>query len=134
LRKSRIFAGNKIKSILDSNRQKKVGKLFQEELSEVFRKEAKELYPGNIITVSEVTVSPDLSVAKVYISIFPNTQKEFIVKEIKAKAPTYRSMLAKTAAKTMRITPELLFYVDNSLDNIEKIERAIRGEGENPII
>lgn len=118
---------------MDSNRQKKVGKLFQEELSEVFRKDARELFPGNIITVSEVKVSPDLSVAKVYISIFPNTNKDIIFKEIKEKAPTYRSILSKTAAKTMRITPELLFYLDNSLDDMERIERAIRGEGENPI-
>lgn len=119
---------------MDSNRQKKVGKLFQEELAEVFRREAKELYPGNIITVSEVKVSPDLSIAKVYVSIFPNTHKEQIISEIKVKAPVYRTILAKTAAKTMRTTPELLFYVDNSLDEIEKIERAIRGEGDNPVL
>lgn len=119
---------------MDSNRQKKVSTVFQEELSEIFRKEAKELYPGNLISVSEVKVSPDLSVAKVYVSIFPATNKDLIIKSIKAKAPTYRSFLAKTAAKAMRITPELLFYLDNTLDEIDKIDRALSGKGDNPVL
>ncbi|MFV0304811.1 MAG: 30S ribosome-binding factor RbfA [Moheibacter sp.] len=119
---------------MESNRQKKVATVFQEELSEVFRKEAKEFYSGRILTVSEVNVTPDLSVAKVYISIFPNKDGDKIIKEIKEKSATYRSILAKTAAKTMRITPELLFYLDSSLDKMEKIDRALRGEGDNPIL
>lgn len=119
---------------MDSNRQKKVGTVFQEELSEIFRKEAKELYPGTLISISEVKVSPDLSIAKVYVSIFPATNKDLIIKAIKLKAPTYRSQLAKTAAKTMRITPELLFYIDNTLDQMDKIDRALSGKGDNPIL
>ncbi|SMC61689.1 30S ribosome-binding factor RbfA [Moheibacter sediminis] len=119
---------------MDSNRQKKVSTVFQEELSEIFRKEAKELYPGSLISVSEVKVSPDLSIAKVYISIFPVTNKDLIIKALKLKAPTYRSQLAKTAAKTMRITPELLFYLDNTLDEMERIDRALSGKGDNPIL
>lgn len=121
-------------AFMDTNRQKKVSKVFQEELSEIFRKEAKELYPGNLISISEVKVSADLSVAKVYVSIFPATNKELIIKAIKAKAPSYRSLLAKTAAKTMRVTPELLFHLDNTLDEMEKIDRALSGKGDNPIL
>ncbi len=117
---------------MESNRQKKIAKVFQEELSEIFRKEAKELYPGYLLTVSEVKVSPDLSVAKVYVSIFPVKDKELIIKSIKEKSAFYRSQLAKTVAKTMRITPELIFYLDSTLDEIEKIDRALRGEGNNP--
>lgn len=119
---------------MDTNRQKKVATVFQEELSEIFRKEAKELYPGTLISISEVKVSPDLSVSKVYVSIFPATHKDLIIKSIKQKAPTYRSQLAKTAAKTMRITPELMFYLDNTLDEIDKIDRALNGKGDNPIL
>ncbi len=119
---------------METNRQKKVATVFQEELSEIFRKEAKELFPGKLLTVSEVNVSPDLSVAKVYVSIFPTHEKEQIIKLIKEKAPFYRSLLAKTAAKTMRITPELLFYLDSSLDEMDKIDRALRGEGNNPTL
>jgi ribosome-binding factor A len=125
---------SKFNNILETNRQKKVSTIFQEELSEIFRKEAIELYPGKLLTVTDVAVSPDLSVAKVHISIFPNQDKEIIIKQIKEKAPVYRSMIARTAAKTMRITPELLFYLDSTLDQIEKIEKAIKGEGNNPIL
>lgn len=119
---------------METNRQKKVAVVFQEELSEIFRKEAIELFPGKLLTVSEVRVSPDLSVAKVYISIFPTQEKEQIIKLIKEKAPYYRSLLARTAAKTMRVTPELLFYLDSSLDEIDKIDRALRGDGNNPVL
>ena len=119
---------------METNRQKKVATVFQEELSEIFRKEAKELFPGKLLTVTEVNVSPDLSVAKVYVSVFPTNEKEQIIKMIKEKAPYYRSLLARTAAKTMRITPELLFYLDSSLDEIDKIDRALRGEGNNPTL
>jgi len=119
---------------LETNRQKKVATVFQEELSEIFRREAKELYPGKLLTVTEVKVSPDLSVAKIYVSVFPTHEKDQIIKQIKEKAPYYRSLIAKTAAKTMRVTPELLFYLDTSLDEIDKIDRALRGEGNNPTL
>jgi ribosome-binding factor A len=120
--------------VLETNRQKKVAKVFQEELAEIFRKEAKELFPGHILTVSEVKVSPDLSAAKVFVSVFPTDKKDLIIKTIKEKSAVYRSMIAKTAAKTMRVTPELIFYLDSSLDDMDKIDRALRGEGNNPVL
>lgn len=119
---------------METNRQKKVATVFQEELSEIFRKEAMEHFPGKLLTVTDVGVSPDLSVAKIYVSVFPTNEKEKIIQLIKEKAPFYRSLLARTAAKTMRITPELLFYLDSSLDDIDKIDRALRGEGNNPTL
>ncbi len=125
---------HKNENILDSNRQLKVGKLFQEELAEAFRKWASEEFPGNIISVTEVKVTPDLSVAKIYVSIFPNTKKDEILKTIKTNTPLFRGILSKGAAKTMRITPELIFKLDNSLDEIEKIDNALKGKGNNPIL
>lgn len=117
---------------MESNRQKKVAKVFQEELSEVFRKEAMESFKGTLLTVSDVSVSPDLSVAKIYISVFPTSHQQQILKSIKDKSAQYRSHLARSAAKTMRITPELLFYLDSTLDEMDKIDKALRGEGNNP--
>lgn len=119
---------------METNRQKKVGKVFQQELSEIFRKEAKDHYSGNLITVTTVKVTSDLATAKVYLSIFPADRNDEIMESIKEKAPLYRSMIARTAAKTMRYTPELLFYLDVSLDKMEKIEQALKGKGENPIL
>lgn len=119
---------------MDSNRQLKVGKLFQEELAEGFRKWSSQEFPGNIISVTEVKVTPDLSVAKIYVSIFPNTRKDEIIATIRSNTPLFRGILSKGAAKKMRITPELVFKLDNSLDEIEKIDKALNGKGNNPIL
>lgn len=119
---------------MDSNRQQKVGKLFQEELAEAFRKWGTEEFPGNLISVTEVKVTPDLSVSKIYVSIFPSTRKDEILKEIKTNTPKFRGILSKGAAKHMRITPELIFILDDSLDQIEKIDNALNGKGNNPIL
>ena len=91
---------HKNENILDSNRQLKVGKLFQEELAEAFRKWASEEFPGNIISVTEVKVTPDLSVAKIYVSIFPNTRKESrkaLSESKRFEAPAYIEELAEMA-------------------------------------
>ncbi len=119
---------------METNRQKKVANIFQEELSEIFRKESAENFKGVLLTVSSVWVSSDLSVSKIYLSVFPTQNQNEIIEKIKEKAPFYRSLLAKTAAKNMRITPELLFYLDTSQEDIDKIEKALRGEGNNPIL
>ena len=119
---------------METNRQKKAATIFKEELSEIFRKEASEHFPGYLLTVSNVSISPDLSVAKVNLSIFPSKNKEEIIKQIKEKTPFYRSLLSQTVSKTMRITPELVFYIDSTLDEMEKIDKALKGEGNNPIL
>ena len=72
---------------METNRQKKAATIFKEELSEIFRKEASEHFPGYLLTVSNVSISPDLSVAKVNLSIFPSKNKEEIIKQIKEKTP-----------------------------------------------
>lgn len=119
---------------METNRQKKVATIFQEELSEIFRKEATEHFPGYLLTISDVSVTSDLSVAKINVSIFPSKGKEDIIQQIKEKTPFYRSLLAKTVSKTMRITPNLVFYLDSTLDEMEKIDKALKGEGNNPIL
>ena len=97
-------------------------------------KQYPKVIPVNLISVTKVTVTPDIATAKVYLSIFPTDNSDNIIKDIKEKAPMYRTMIAKTAAKNMRFAPELLFYLDVSLDKMEKIERALKGKGDNPIL
>ena len=75
-----------------------------------------------------------MSVAKIYVSIFPNTRKEEILASIKENTSKFRGILSRGAAKYMRITPELIFKLDNSLDEIEKIDKALQGKGNNPIL
>ena len=101
---------------MDSVRQNKVNSLMQQELADIFQQEGRNLLPGGLITVSAVRVSPDLGIAKVYLSLFPVKDKKAVI------AARSRSMRTSCAAclgsrigKQMRVVPELLFYVDDSL-------------------
>ena len=76
----------------------------------------------------------DLSIAKIYLSIFPNEYRVPIMKEIENNKSQYRNYIGQKMAKQVRIIPELQFYLDTSLDDVERIERELRGEGDNPIL
>ena len=110
---------------MDSIRQNKVSRLIQRELSEMFQKECKEIISGAMVSVTTVRVSPDLSYAKVYLSIFPSDRVEGTMNTLNEKNKTVRFILGKKVGKQMRIIPELRFFVDDSLDYIEKIDRLL---------
>ncbi|WHF52803.1 30S ribosome-binding factor RbfA [Chryseobacterium gotjawalense] len=118
----------------ESNRQRKVAQIIQEDLAENFRKQASESKQSFLISVSDVKVTADLSIAKVYLSIFPPEFRKDIMKEILVNKATYRNFLGKQMGKQVRIIPELNFYLDTTLDDVEKIEKELRGEGDNPIL
>jgi ribosome-binding factor A len=117
---------------MESQRQKKIGGLIQQDLADILQRAATEGSPGTLISVSKVSVTVDLSIAKVYVSVFPTTKAAEIVKEIKASTPAIRHELAQRTKHQLRRTPELLFFLDDSLDYIEKIDQSLK-EGENPI-
>jgi len=110
---------------MDSTRQKKVSRLLQREMSQIFLKEAKDLTIGTMVSVSQVRISPDLGLAKVYISIFPSNRKDEIFASIKEHNGLFRRHLGFRVGKQLRIVPELQFYVDDSLDYIENIDRLL---------
>jgi ribosome-binding factor A len=87
---------------------------------------------GVIISVTKVSVTADLSIAKVYLSIFPNKEAETLLKGIKSNKPLIRHELAQRTRHQLRRMPSLEFFIDDSLDYIDKIERSLKGE-ENPI-
>ncbi len=119
---------------MESNRQRKINQLLQEDLAEIFRKQSTEMGKGILISVTEVKVSPDLGVAKVYVSIFPQEYRVPLMKEIDIIKSRIRKILGSKLAKQLRQIPELLFYLDTTLDDVEKIEKALKGEDENPIL
>ncbi|MGM5630891.1 30S ribosome-binding factor RbfA [Apibacter raozihei] len=119
---------------MESNRQKKINQLLQEELAEIFRKQSADIGQGILISTTGVKVSPDLGTAKVYLSIFPQKYRDPLMKEITALQSQIRKILGKKLAKQLRQIPELSFYLDTTLDDVEKIERALKGEDENPIL
>jgi ribosome-binding factor A len=111
---------------VDSTRQNKVSRLIQKELGEIFRKESRNLFAGAFITVTGVRVSPDLSTAKVYLSFLAVKDKDALLKSIKDQAKDIRHRLTIVVGKQLRITPELIFYIDDSLDYVEKIEKLLK--------
>lgn len=109
---------------MESKRQAKIARLLQKELSEIFRRQTSAL-GGVIVSVSAVRVSPDLSVAKAYLSIFPPDRSAEILENIKAQSKTVRYELAQAVKEVLRKCPELQFYLDDSLDYIENIDRLL---------
>lgn len=118
----------------ESNRQRKVAQIIQEDFAELFRKQAAESKQSFLVSVSDVRVTADLGIAKIYLSIFPQEFRKAIMKEIEENKNQYRNFIGQKMAKQVRIIPELNFYLDTSLDDVEKLDRELRGEGDNPIL
>ena len=118
----------------ENNRQRKVAQIIQEDFAEFFRKQASESKQTFLVTVSDVKITPDLSIAKIYLSIFPQEFRTQIMKEINENKAQYRNFMGQKMGKQVRIIPEINFYLDTTLDDVEKIEKELRGEGDNPIL
>lgn len=110
---------------MDSNRQQKINRQIQKELSELFLLEAKKM-PGVIISVTSVRVTPDLSIAHTHLSVFPSEKGEEIVKNINENVKSVRYNLGKRMRNQLRVIPELIFHIDDSLDYIENIDRLLK--------
>jgi ribosome-binding factor A len=108
-----------------STRQLKVGRELQKDLAEIIRGKGMAAFGGAMVTVSEVRISPDLSVAKVYVSIFPSAKAEAVMKTLQDNVKTLRGELGRVVAKQLRIVPELVFYLDSSLDYAEHIDSLL---------
>ena len=118
---------------METNRQKKIAGVLQKDLAEVLQHAAQDGMKGVIISVSKVNVTSDLSTAKVYLSVFPQTNREIILKGVQENTATIRYEMARRTRNQLRRMPELFFYIDDSLDYIEDIDNALKGKKENPI-
>lgn len=112
---------------MESKRQAKIARYIQKELSEIFRRQTARM-GGVLVSVSQVRVSPDLSIAKAYLSIFPSDRSAEILENIKAQAKTVRYELAQKVKEVLRKCPELQFYLDDSLDYAENIDRLLASD------
>lgn len=110
----------------ESTRQLKVAKEVQRDLAEIIRSKGMAHFSGAMVTVSGVKMSPDLSVAKVYLSIFPSSSSQKVMDMIAEEARQIRGELGRNVAKQLRIVPELIFYLDDSLDYVERIEELLK--------
>ena len=109
---------------MEATRQAKISRLLQKELSEIFRRQTAKTH-GVIVSVSAVRVSPDLSVAKAYLSVFPSEKAMEVMENIEASKQTVRYELAQIVRHQLRKVPELQFYLDDSLDYIENIDNLL---------
>lgn len=109
-----------------STRQLKVAREIQRDLAEIIRSKGMAAFGGAMLTVSEVRISPDLSIAKVYVSIFPSEKQGPVMKLLQENSKGLRGELGHLVAKQLRIVPELDFYLDTTLDYAEHIEELLK--------
>ncbi|HUW06746.1 MAG TPA: 30S ribosome-binding factor RbfA [Williamwhitmania sp.] len=111
---------------MTSTRQEKVARQLQRDLGEIIQKEGQALFFGKMVTVTSVRVSPDLSFAKTFLSIFPSNDKDATLALIRTHTKQIRHELGKRVKNQLRIVPELAFFIDDSLDYIENIENLLK--------
>ena len=109
-----------------SKRQQQYSRLLQKELGEIFQRDTKSLFSGVFITVTHLDVSPDLSVAKAYLSIMLAPDKQLMFQNIKDNVKVIRNTLASKIRKEVRIIPELIFYLDDSIEYVSKIDKLFK--------
>jgi len=116
---------------MESTRQKKVARQIQKDLAGILMNKTASIAPGSLISVSLVRMSPDLSYAKVFLSVFPLNDKEAFLKSISIHSSEIRNELGRLVRHQLRIVPDLTFHIDDSVDYAENIERLLRGEEPN---
>ena len=109
-----------------STRQLKVGREIQRDLAEIIRSKGMAAFDGALLTVSEVRISPDLSIAKVYVSIFPSAKQQKVLELLEEEKTKLRGELGRLVSKQLRIVPELDFYLDTTLDYAEHIDELLK--------
>ncbi len=111
---------------METTRQNKISRLLQKDLAEIIQKEGRDMFSGVLISVTNVRISPDLSIARVYMSIFPSAKGTEILLEIKKHQSKIRGLLGLKVGKQLRIVPQLDFHLDDSLDYIDNIDRLLK--------
>ena len=111
---------------METTRQKKVSKLIQKELSVIFQKEIHQFLGNILVTVTICRVSPDLSVAKAFLSIFPVKDPNEALEILNENKKFFRTILGNSCRHQLRIVPELIFYIDDSAEYAEEIDRLLK--------
>lgn len=110
---------------MQETRQNRIARLLQKELATIFQEQTRQMH-GVLISVTRVKVSPDLSICTAYLSIFPSEKSEELLKNINANEKSLRYDLGTRVHNQLRIIPELRFFVDDSLDYLERIDELLK--------
>ncbi|MDD3878008.1 MAG: ribosome-binding factor A [Bacteroidales bacterium] len=111
---------------MESKRQSKISRLIQKDLSEIFQNDYQNFFGPVLITVTKARVTPDLSLARIFLSIFGNADKNIVLENIKKQSWEIRKKFGLRAKNQLRIIPNFEFTIDDSLDYIEKIETLLK--------
>ncbi len=111
---------------METTRQQKIAKQIQKDIAEIFQKEGAAIVRGSLVTVTAVRVSPDFGYAKIYVSIFPFERNESVMGEIERNNWFIRRALGQRIRNQLKNIPELQFFLDDSLEYIEGIDRALK--------
>ncbi|HYC83761.1 MAG TPA: 30S ribosome-binding factor RbfA [Chryseosolibacter sp.] len=109
-----------------TTRQQKFSRLIQKELSDVFQRDKRGILENTLITIADVKVSPDLSVASIYISMMLVKDKQKVLDKLNANKKEIRKALGERIGKQVRIVPEIVFYIDETEENAHRIEEIIK--------
>jgi ribosome-binding factor A len=109
-----------------STRQNKVAKQIQKDIAEILHAHTKSLAPGKMLTVTGVRISPDLGVARIYISIFPSNNASSVIEGLNTHLSQFRNELGRRLRNQLKKVPEFAFFVDDSLDYLENIENLLK--------
>ena len=112
---------------MNSTRQQKFSKLIKEELSQIFQHQFSSAFAGILVTITEVSVSPDFGLAKVYLSVFPIKAAEKTLNHIQKEKSKVRGALGKQIGKQVRIVPELAFFIDDTAEKASKMDQLLGG-------
>jgi ribosome-binding factor A len=108
---------------MESKRQQKFSGLIQKDLAEIFQREGMNYLPGAMITVTKVRVSPDLALARVYLSFFNNNNNELAINTIKSHSGEIRYKLGSRIKDQARIVPQLDFFIDDTSEYVERMDK-----------
>ena len=111
---------------MESTRQQKIARLIQKDLSDIFLVYARQLGGGVLISVSEVRVSPDLGIANIYLSIFPDARQKEIMQHVETDIHSIRGKLGALERHQLRIIPELRFFADETIQRMEHIDELLK--------
>lgn len=118
---------------METNRQKKIAGVLQKDIADVISQALRDGgVNGVLVSVTKVTVTTDLSISKVYMSVFPHTEADNILRDVKEVKSQIKHQVALKTKHQLRRMPELEFFIDDSLEHIERIDEAVKGK-ENPI-
>ena len=111
---------------MDSTRQNKFARLIQKELAEVFQREGKKYFGNSFVTITRAKITPDLSIARIYLSIFKGKNPDEVVERLNERMHEIRGKLGNRIKSQARIIPSLEFFLDDSLDYVEKMENIFK--------